>query len=539
MDDAASRSGTTGALRRPHWLIWILWGLYAAAIFAVLSFDLTGDNATTNVVVVFFTFLGVLTLGTWYAFFSGLSRRTRFVPPLILLAAVAGFFTYFRIDHVTGEMLPVFAPRFAPKADAKLPPPSVSPAVQAKGVAAAATIDDFPQFLGPERLAAVEGVALERDWERHPPELMWRRPVGAGWSGFAVAGGRAVTLEQRGPEEFVTCYDTVLGTLYWSHSHEARYESVLGGVGPRSTPTIRDGRVYVVGATGWFGCLDFETGNVLWAKNLPSEFGISPEQELEILPFARSSSPLIVDELVVVPAGGPPEGAKVSLAAFDRKTGREVWRGGDEQLSHASPALATLAGRRQILCVNESSVTGHDPATGRELWRFDWPGRNEIEANNSQAVPVPPDRVFVSKGQGGGAKLVRLVPRDDGAFTVEPLWHNRRVLRTKFTNVALLDGYAYGLSDGILECVRLDTGERMWKAGRYKHGQLLRVGPDLLVLSEDGELVLIEATPERPNHVFGRIQAIDGQTWNTFAFAAPYALLRNAREAACYRLRLR
>jgi outer membrane protein assembly factor BamB len=312
----------------------------------------------------------------------------------------------------------------------------------------------------------------------------------------------------------------------------------MGGVGPRATPTIHAGRVYALGATGWLVCLDGGSGRVHWEKHIPTEFGISPAEEAEIIPFARSNSPLIVDDLVVVPAGGPPEGPKVSLVAYHAETGEEVWRGGDEQLSHASSALAVLAGVRQILSVNEDNVTGHDPATGRVLWDFGWSGNNPVRANNSQAVPVPPDKVFVSKGQGGGAKLVQLVPRGDGIFGTETLWHSRRVLRTKFTNVTLLEGHAYGLSDGILECVDLKSGERVWKAGRYQHGQILRVGGHLVVLSEDGEAVLVDATPETANRVLGRFQAIEGQTWNTLAFAAPHLLVRNAQEAACYELTL-
>ena len=151
-------------------------------------------------------------------------------------------------------------------------------------------------------------------------------------------------------------------------------------------------------------------------------------------------------------------------------------------------------------------------------------------------MAVPPDRVFLSKGYGLGAALIQLTPQGDGTFAVEELWQNPRVMRTKFTNVAIRDGYVYGLSDGILECVELETGKRVWKGGRYKHGQILMVGDLLLVLAESGEVFLVEATPDKKNHVLGSFQAIEGKTWNNPAIAGGKLLVRNTREMACYRI---
>jgi outer membrane protein assembly factor BamB len=153
-------------------------------------------------------------------------------------------------------------------------------------------------------------------------------------------------------------------------------------------------------------------------------------------------------------------------------------------------------------------------------------------------VPVPPDGVFLSKGYGEGSALIQLLPGEEDTFQVREVWHNRRVLRTKFSNVALLDGFLYGLSQGILECVDVRTGDRVWKTGRYGHGQMLLVDRTLLILTEEGELVHVEATPDRPNRVLGRLQALEGPTWNNFALYGAYVVLRNAREAAVYRLPL-
>ena len=200
--------------------------------------------------------------------------------------------------------------------------------------------------------------------------------------------------------------------------------------------------------------------------------------------------------------------------------------------------LGVLAGVEQVLMVNENWVSGHDVASGRVLWEFEWPGTTAADSNVSQAVPVPPDKVFVSKGYGAGAALYRLAGADDGTLAAEQLWQSSRVMRTKLTNVAIRDGYVYGLSEGVLECVDLATGERVWKAGRYHHGQILLVGDVLLVLSEDGELFMVEASPDSRNNVLGQIQAIEGHTWNTFALYGDIVVVRNEQEAAAYRLPL-
>jgi len=224
------------------------------------------------------------------------------------------------------------------------------------------------------------------------------------------------------------------------------------------------------------------------------------------------------------------------LVAIDKRDGTRVWDGGERQISYSSPTIATLAGTRQILIVNEASASGHDVATGKVLWEHPWPGRSNRNPNVAQAVPLPPDRVFLSKSYNVGATLLRLGPKGDGTLAVEVVWKNPKVMRTKFTNVLAKDGFIFGLSDGILECIDLATGQRKWKDGRYGHGQILGVNGTILVQAESGEIVLVEASPERPSQVLGRFQALDGMTWNNIALYGPYLLVRNAEEAACYEL---
>jgi outer membrane protein assembly factor BamB len=257
--------------------------------------------------------------------------------------------------------------------------------------------------------------------------------------------------------------------------------------------------------------------------------------------WGRSGSPLVTDEVVIVPAGGPLSkpaagaGPFVSLVAYDRATGERRWTAGDEQISYASPQLATVAGREVIVAVNESRVAGFDPATREVVWQFDWPGHSNSDASCSQAVSLGGERIFVSKGYGIGAAVFAVESGEARPWTVREVWHETGSLKTKFTNVAVHDGHAYGLSDGILECVRLDDGRRRWKGGRYGQGQVLRVDDLLLVQAESGEVVLVECSPEK-HRVCGRFAAIEGQTWNTLCLAGRRLLVRNAEQAACYEL---
>jgi outer membrane protein assembly factor BamB len=234
------------------------------------------------------------------------------------------------------------------------------------------------------------------------------------------------------------------------------------------------------------------------------------------------------------------EADSVSLVAYDRATGHRRWTAGNEQIAFTTPAAVTLGGREQVLVVNEAHVAAYDPADGSQLWQVDWPGHSNSDASCSQAVPIDDRRFFVSKGYGIGAAVFEIdaasvSAADSLPWTVRPVWQTPQLLKTKFTNVVLHEGHAYGLSDGILECVRLVDGQRQWKRGRYGQGQILRVGELLVVQAESGDVVLVEATPAEHREV-ARLAAITGQTWNNPCLSGNRLLVRNAEEAACYEL---
>ena len=265
----------------------------------------------------------------------------------------------------------------------------------------------------------------------------------------------------------------------------ARRRSALPGHDcRRGSPRDADhlwGRVFALGSTGILNCLDLtKTGRAIWRRDIGAD-NDSPQPE-----WGRSSSPLIVDDLVVVSAGGP---AGRSLVAYHRDSGEPVWKAGDDQASYSSPALQ-LGGVRQIVVLNQSTVAGHDLQTGRVLWTHAWP-----RPAPSVAVPLilSEGRVLVSAGYGMGSRLLE-ISRAGDALTQALVWESPR-LKAKFTNPVFHDGFVYGLDDGVLVCLDPSNGERCWKGGRYGHGQTLLVGNRLLVQTEDGEMVLVDASP--------------------------------------------
>ena len=556
----------------------LMWLLIAAGILALawiwLLSDFPGQERMMATVPIgmLVGLLGIVAL--WAV--KGRARRPARVAAVVMVLAVAAIPAVFRLKGLTGDFHPVFEYRFAPKHDTTLAPlPAAAPAdaaapetgppasgdrsaiaaVPAVGghdagpaadaaagamplepagapeTAEAGPIADvpappargvsFPQFLGPTRSGVVPGVRLARDWSARPPRLVWRKPVGAGWSGFAIDRGVAITQEQRGPQEMVVAYDLLTGTPLWSHGDAVRYDSVIAGDGPRATPTISGRYVAALGSTGLLNVLDFRTGRRVWSKDIAAD-NDAPDPE-----WGRSGSPLVLDGKVIVSAGGP--GGR-SLVAYDLRTGARVWSGGDDGVGYASPTVLTLLGRPQIVISNRETLAGHDPETGAVLWSQKW----VREPTVAMPIRIADDLVLGSTGYGIGSKLVRLTPRPDGTIAPSLAWESPR-LKAKFTNPVLHDGFVYGLDDGVLVCLDVSTGERRWRAGRYGHGQTLLVDGLLLVTTEDGDIVLVEATPAAHREL-SRITAFDAKTWNPPAVAGPYLLVRTDKQAAMYEL---
>ncbi len=517
----------------PRPWVWVIWLVCGLGILAIRTFPI--DLAEINVVTVLLLGVAGALFLKWWCFRSPFPASIRWLLPVVLLVGATVFAARYRLVGTSGSLVPQFARRGVLLHDENLA--SLSEGATQRTVDVTTTSgDDFPQFLGPDRNSRLTGTKLDRDWKANLPEQLWSREIGAGWSGFSAVNGYAFTMEQRGPLEMVTCYAIDTGEPCWSHSIETRHATVLGFIGPRSTPTIHDGRVYAMGANGILRCLQGDDGSVLWIKDLFDSYGMTESLASKAVAWGRAYSPLIVDDRVIIPAGGPRGGKCITLVALDAVSGDTVWEAGDYQVSYASPSLLTIAGVQQIVSVNEDYVSGHDRNTGELLWDHPWEGRSNTNANVSQPHAVGESQLWLSKGYGKGSELLTLTPIDDGLWDVEVEW-SERVMKTKFSNIAIRNGFAYGLDDGILCCVEIRTGERQWKKGRYRYGQILLVDDLLLVMSEDGDVALVEASPEAHREL-GRFHALDGQSWNTLCLYGDRLLVRNSEQAACYRLKL-
>lgn len=507
----------------------LILGLGAALVAAVRWLPIPGFDAASRFLASSSAIaLTCLLLVGWLAFFSGASIRARGAALGVLVLLALGAVCAVRIDNRSGDMVPSFTWRWTPKQDLALVGQTPAAGAGSPHIELPAPSEvDFPQFLGPRRNAVVEGLRLDRQWQVHPPRELWRQPIGAGWSAFAVVGDYAFTQEQRGQQEMVTCYEVRTGRLVWSHADAGRFTSVVSGDGPRSTPTIADGCALAMGPSGLLNCLDAASGRVRWSRNvLTDNEAVLPETF-----WGKSCSPLVVDGLVVVSASGNRDRA---LVAYRLDDGTLAWHGGAGMTSYSSPMLATLAGRRQIIIVNEESVAAHDPADGRVLWEYAWTG---IQPKVPQPLPLESDRLLLSAGYGVGCVMLHVQPGDERGFTVQPLWTSRE-LKPKLTNPVVHQQHAYGLDDGrALVCLDLATGRRTWRGGRYGHGQVLLADDVLLVQTESGELVMVEATPER-FHEIARREVFSRTTWNTPALAGRHLLMRNDQEAVCLELTL-
>ncbi len=516
---------TPNSRSRIRWLpAVIIVALTVLVLIVIWSLDAAHRQSRVfqTVLVLMLSFLLML---LWLLFFSRLRWKVRLLAFGAIVLTLFLSVTLFRIKGFSGDLVPLLEWRWSEKAAESL--------VGSSPTTPGAFSKDYPQFLGPHRNGTVRGIKLARDWSERPPQLLWRQSIGAGWSAFAVVGSSAVTQEQRGEYEMVVCYDLMSGQERWSHSDHDRYEATPAGVGPRATPTIVGDRVYTLGGTGILNCLDLETGERIWSED------ILYDNNAELASWGMSGSPLVLDDLVVVSAGGP-EGK--SLVAYHKDTGARVWSGGSSPAEYSSPLITTLAGVPQILIFNYGSVAAHDPNGGELLWQYPWPSGTQCV---SQPVPLPDDHLFVSSAYGIGCKLFQIAHDADNQLKATLVWETPR-LKAKFTNVVHRDGYIYGLDDGVLVCLDLADGQRRWKRGRYGHGQIILVdGPGesgnqndlLLVSAESGDVLLVEVNPDESKEL-ARLPALASKTWNNPALAGQYLLVRNDREAACYELPL-
>jgi outer membrane protein assembly factor BamB len=447
----------------------------------------------------------------------------------VLLAC--GYFALLRWEGIDATVRPEMRWRWSPTSEQRFLTSHQSAIHRDRAAATGNSISwtlrpgDCPEFRGPRRDGVVAGIQLASDWDTEPPKLLWRNRVGPGWSSLIVVDNHVVTQEQRGDAEAVVCYEAATGREIWFHEDAGRFDEKLAGVGPRATPTYRDGRIYTFGAKGKLNCLTAETGSVVWSRDTTIDADVDAA---DIPTWGYSVSPLVVDGLVVVFPGGTKD---KSLLAYRADDGELAWSQAAGKNSYSSPQLITLAGVEQIVMHDGKALAGYDIAAGTKLWEEPWTGTNG--APMIQPHQAASGELLIST-EPGASQLK--ISRDGDQWRVSTQWE-AETFRPGFSDFVIHGGYLFGLDNGILCCYDAATGKRVWKKGRYGHGQLVILADQsaLLITSDQGEVILAAVSAEG-HEVLGRFQAIEGKTWNSPVIAGGRLLLRNAEEMAAFEL---
>ena len=456
--------------------------------------------------------------------------RRGLIAVAILLAC--GGFTLVRTGGITGDADPDLHWRWTRTPEERLlaqagDEPSTSTSGSNAPAAAtdkgAATTADWPGFRGPQRDGVVRGVRIDTDWAQKPPAAIWRRPIGPGWSSFAVRGNLFYTQEQRGEHEIVSCYDLTTGKPVWTHRDAARFYESNGGAGPRGTPTLSNDRVYTFGATGILNALDIRNGAAVWSRNAASD----TKTKTPLWGFA--SSPLLVNDVVIVAAAS-------SLAAYDISNGNPRWFGPGGIGGYSSPHLVTIAGVVQVLLLNGEGMISVNPTDGTVLWKHVWEGDSIVQPG----ITADGD-ILIGSGSGLGSEVgvLRLaVNKGANGWTATQRWTSAG-LKPYFNDFVVHKDLAFGFDGSSLACIDLKDGSRKWKGGSFGHGQILLLADQdlLIVVSEEGELALVRATADQFAEM-ARFKAIEGKTWNHPVVAGDVLLVRNGEEMAAFRLAL-
>ncbi|HMP03481.1 MAG TPA: PQQ-binding-like beta-propeller repeat protein [Gemmatales bacterium] len=509
------------------------WPLWLGFLLAIAGFGLIGYGLPRAQ----FDYHRLITLMTWarwsiwvllglgaalvvlaVAMLAGRLPRTSLLGPLVLLGPAAVFI------HLSVQAL------LLESGTESRDPQLLAQLEGAKLAQPQAADSDWPQWRGPLRDGRATG-PLRTDWADQPPREVWRQPIGGGYSSVLYVDGKLYTQDRQPDAERVLCLDPQTGRALWVHAYPVDYATTNYFEGPRATPTFADGRLYVVGATGQFLCLALPTEEgavpqLLWQHDLVKEFDAPLPQ------WGIASSPLLVGNLVVVQPGG----RKGSIVAFDKVTGQLVWTSGADPSGYSSPIAAEFDQQQQIVAFTGKRMVGLDPADGRELWSFAW--STNFDANIATPIVVE-NFVFLSSGYNAGCALLE-IRRADQTWSAQPAYVQRnRLMRNHHSSCVLVDGFLYGFDCGpnLLTCIDLRKGERRWQTRDFAKGGVLFASGHLIVLTEDGELGLAEANPEKAVPK-GKFRVFDAaQVWALPTLVEGRLYLRSNQEIACLDLR--
>jgi outer membrane protein assembly factor BamB len=387
---------------------------------------------------------------------------------------------------------------------------------------------DWPQLLGPTSDAVYAGPALAERWSEKNA-IVWQKDVGEGYSSPVVSGGRVVICHRLGTNLVVDCLSATNGKSFWSFKHSMQFKDGASfDSGPRATPAIKGGKVFVHNTDGYLVCLELATGRKVWSRHTRRDFKTSATWHGSV------SSPLVTDHAVILLVGGT---NSAGIVAFNRDDGKTIWQMTDEKASASSPVLATAGGHLQVLVVTRSALHSLDPETGIDFWKF--PTRGQSSGNVYAASPVPfGDLIFLSGIYKLDADLLRV---KDGKPQL--VWHKSDALSTHYANAIIHENHLYGFhghawegGGPALRCVELMTGKVVWTRPQGGSGTIVQCGNNLLILLDSVELQLAEASPKEFK-VKARMQVVGRTTRSYPAIAAGFVYVKGPRKLVCVDLR--
>lgn len=392
--------------------------------------------------------------------------------------------------------------------------------------------NDWPSYRGPNG-NGVTAADFGKAWSADGPKSLWKAEASRGFSSITVSGSVASTLMTRdhegSPMEHCVAMDAATGKELWAQPLKiAKYQGGGdeggGGDGPRSTPAIDGGKIYVYGANLDLYCFDGKTGRQLWAKDIAKDYGGKN------ISWQNATSPVIVGNLVIVSGGG--KGA--AFLAFDKATGGLKWKGEDDTITHATPTVATIHGKQQVIFFTKEGLAAVTPQDGKVLWRQPY----KFNVSTAASPVVYEDIVYCSAGYGVGG----------GAYQISKDWKSTELWRSEGNDLAnhwstpvVKDGYLYGMfqfknyGDGPVKCVDIKTGEVKWSQAGFGPGNVILSGDRVLALSDKGELVLFSASPDAYKEL-ARADVLDGKCWSTPTIAGGRIFARSTTQAGAFEI---
>lgn len=485
----------------------------------IIFYNLSDASIQTGLSgIMFFVYtIPVLTMAivAWAFLSKKLTRNFQIITLLLTVVFASGIWTLLKSSGINGNASAIFNWRWAKSTEERL--------LEKDEMIASSDIGNIKSnilwsgFRGNNRDGIVLNTNIATNWNENPPQELWRTAVGPGCSSFSVKGNVFYTQEQRGEEEVVSCYDINTGKLIWKHTDNARFWDSHAGAGPRSTPTLVDSTVYSMGATGILNAIRSDNGERLWSTNAAKDVN-------DTLPgWGYASSPLIVDSIVLVAVSG-------TMSAYHKITGEHLWKGPWGGENYCSPHLLEMDGTKQVLLMGQYSTQSFDPYTGDILWE------KELGGTIIQPVVMENGDLLLSEGYRKGFHRVNL-SKQNNDWIINDKWKTSK-FRPDFNDICVHNNYLYGIDGLGLICIDLKDGTRKWKYGR-DGGQILLLASQKLILqlTEKGEVILIEANPEKYNEL-AKIKAIEGKTWNHPVLINNILLVRNTQEMAAYKLPL-